>query len=121
MGGNQEVREVDGIDLTSDGGVVPGRAGVFEDGAAIGGDPDEAKRGSGEIRGGGAEVMDRETRFINFENFGEVKGGSRYVADRDDGGGEQGGGGNEIMVRGRRGLGRAERANVYDSPLKLST
>ena len=94
MGGNQEVREVDGIDLASDSGVVPGRAGVFEDGAPIGGDPDGAKGGSGEIRGGGAEVMDRETDFINHNNFGEVKGGSRCVADRDDGGGEQGGGGN---------------------------
>ncbi len=63
-------------------------------GAAIGGNPDGAKRGSGEVRGGGAEVMDRETDFINHNNFGEVKGGSRCVADRDDGGGEQGGGGN---------------------------
>ncbi len=121
MGGNQEVREVDGIDLASDGGVVPGRAVVFEDSAAIGGDPDEAKRGGGEIRGGGAEVMDRETGFINFEHFGEVKGGSRCVADRDDGGGEQGSGGNEIVVRGRRSSGRAERANVYDGPLELAT
>ncbi len=40
VGGNQEVGEVDGINLSSDSGVVPGRAGVFENGASIGGDPD---------------------------------------------------------------------------------
>jgi hypothetical protein len=47
--------------------------------------------------------MDRETDFINHNNFGEVKCGSRCVADRDDGGGEQGGGGNKIMVWGEAG------------------
>ena len=42
VGGNQEVREVDGVDLAGDGGVVSSRAGVFEHGAAIGG---QSKRG----------------------------------------------------------------------------
>jgi hypothetical protein len=41
VGGNQEVWDVGSIDLTGDGGVVPGGAGVLEDGAAIGGNPDE--------------------------------------------------------------------------------
>ncbi len=92
VGGNQEVREVDGVDLAGDGGVVSSRAGVFEHGAAIGGDPNGAKRGGSDIRGGGAKVMDGETGFINCENFGEVKGRGGGVADRDDGGGEQGSG-----------------------------
>ncbi len=65
VGGSQEVREDDGVDLASDSGVVPGKAGVFEYGASIGGDPDGAKRGSGDIRGGGAKVMDGETGFID--------------------------------------------------------
>ncbi len=92
VGGNQEVREVDGGDLASDGGVVASRAGVFEHGAAIRGNPNGAKRGGGDIRGGGSQVMDGETGFINRENFGEVKGRGGGVADCDDGGGEQGSG-----------------------------
>ncbi len=39
--GNQEVGDIHGINLASDSGAVPGRAGVFEDSAIVGGDPEK--------------------------------------------------------------------------------
>ncbi len=64
--------------------MVRGRAGVFENGASIGGDPYGAKRGSIHSRGGGAKVVDSETGFINHEDFGDVEGGVGGVAYCDD-------------------------------------
>ncbi len=92
VGGNQEVGEVDSVNLANDSGVVPGRAGVFENGASIGGDPYGAKRGSVHSRGGGAKVVDSETGFLKLEDFGDVEGGIGGVTDCDDRVGEQGGG-----------------------------
>ncbi len=65
--------------------------------------------------------MDGETVFIDHDDFGKVEGGGWSVADCDDRVGEQGGGGDEVVVRGRRGFGSAERTNVDDRPLKFST
>ncbi len=92
MGGSQEVGEVDGINLSSDSGVVPGRAGVFKNGASIGGDPDWAKRGSIQSRGGGAKVVDSETGFLNQKDFSDVEGQVGGVTYGDDRVGEQSGG-----------------------------
>ncbi len=46
MGGNQKVREVSSVDFAGDGRVVAGRAGVLENGASIGGNPDETEDSS---------------------------------------------------------------------------
>ena len=57
MGGNQEVGDVGGVYFSGDGGVVAGRAGVFEDSATIRSDPDET--GDGHVQGasGGPEIV----------------------------------------------------------------
>ena len=60
MRGNEKVRDVCGINFASDSSVIAGRAGGFEDCAAIGGNPDETENGGVEGRGGCAEVVDRE-------------------------------------------------------------
>ena len=59
VGGYQEVGDVGGVDFARDSGVVAGRAGVFEDSAAIRSDPDETEDGSVEGASGGPEVVDR--------------------------------------------------------------
>jgi hypothetical protein len=87
----------------------------------IGGDPDKAEDGSGESRGDGTKVVDRQAKFIDLEEFGEVEGGCGSVTDCDDRGGVQGSGGDEIVVRGRRDFRRSKRANVDDRSLKLSS
>ena len=55
MGGNQEVRKVGSVDFASDGGVVAGRAGVLEHGAAIGSNPDETEDSGVQGARGGAK------------------------------------------------------------------
>jgi len=57
VGGYQEVGDVGGVDFARDSGVVAGWAVVFEDGAAIGGNPDETENGSVEGASGGPEVV----------------------------------------------------------------
>ncbi len=54
VGGNQEVGQVFGGDFSSDGCVVVGGAGVFEDGLVVWGEPQEAKHGAVEVWVGGA-------------------------------------------------------------------
>ncbi len=44
--------------------MVAGSAFVFQDGPAIGGEPDETEDGSVEMRGGGAEVVERQVVFV---------------------------------------------------------
>ena len=58
VGGNQEVREVGSVDFSSDGRVVAGRAGVLENGAAIGSNPDETENSGVQGARGGAKVVD---------------------------------------------------------------
>ncbi len=89
VGCYQEVGEVRGVNFARDSGVVAGGAGVFENGAAIGGNPDETENGSVEGARGGPEVMQRQKRLSEFENFGEMKGRVGGVLDSNDGGGEE--------------------------------
>ena len=58
VGGNQEVGQVFGGDFASDGCVVAGGAGVFEDGFVVWGEPQEFEDGTIEISVGGAEVVE---------------------------------------------------------------
>ncbi len=89
VGGNQEVGDVNGINLASDSGVVPGRAGVFEDSAAIRSEPDETEDSGVQGTRGGAEVVDGEQSLRKCEDFSEMGDRVRGVADSNDGGGEQ--------------------------------
>ncbi len=57
MGGDQEVRQVFGGDVASDGGVVAGGSGVFEDCLVVWGEPQELKDGAIKVFVGGAEVV----------------------------------------------------------------
>ena len=120
VGGNQEIGDVGGVDFASDGGVVAGRAFVFKYGPSIGGEPDETEGGSVEMRGGGAKIVERQVVFVEVKDRSQVKSGVRGVANGDDGVGVQGGGGNQIVMRGRGVLGSAERTNVDDRSLKFS-
>ena len=63
MRGHQKIRDVSRVDFTSDSSVVAGRAGVFENSASIGRDPNETEDGSVESRGGGTQVVDRQVGF----------------------------------------------------------
>ncbi len=65
--------------------------------------------------------MDRQTGFIDLKDFSQVEGRVGGVADGDEGGGVQSGSGDEIVVRGRRGFGCAERTDVDYCTLKTST
>ncbi len=56
VGSNQEVGDVSGVDLASDGSMVAGWAGVLENGSSIGGEPDETKDNSVQ-RGIGCAVV----------------------------------------------------------------
>jgi hypothetical protein len=80
--------------------VVAGRAGVFEDSAAIGGEPDKAEDSGIQSRGGGAEIVNRQTDLVDAEDFGQVEGRGGGVPDGNVGGGEQSRGGDKIVVGG---------------------
>ncbi len=121
VGGNREVGDVGSVNFTSDSGVVAGRAGVLKNSATIGSEPHETEDCNVQVRGGGSEVVERQVSFVERENFSQMKGGGRGVTDSDDGGGVQSGGGDKVVVRGGRDLGRAERAGVDDSTLKFAT
>jgi hypothetical protein len=64
VGSNQEVGDVGSVDLASDCSMVAGGAFVFQDGPAIGGEPDETEDCSVEMRDGGAEVVERQMVFV---------------------------------------------------------
>jgi hypothetical protein len=118
VGGNQEVREVGSVDFSSDGRVVAGRAGVLENGAAIGSNPDETENSSVQGARGGAEVVDGQQDLCKVEDFGKMESRVGGIADSNDGGGEQGSGGDEVVMGRRRGLRGAEGADVDDGALK---
>ena len=43
-----------------------GRAGVFQNSAAVRGDPNETEDSGVQGRGGGAEIVDRQTGFVDL-------------------------------------------------------
>ena len=57
VGGDQEVRQVFSGDVASDGCVVAGRSGVFEDSLVVWGEPQELEDGAVKVFVGGAEVV----------------------------------------------------------------
>jgi hypothetical protein len=59
VGGYQEIWDVRGVNFARDNGVVAGRAGAFENSAAIRSDPDETEDGSVKGASGGPEVVQR--------------------------------------------------------------
>ncbi len=85
VGGNQEIGDVGSVDFASDSGMVAGRAFVFEYGSSIGGEPDETEGGSVEMRGGGAEIVERQMGFVESKDRSQVKSGVRGVANGNDG------------------------------------
>ena len=119
VGGYQEVGDVGGVDFARDSGVVAGGASVFEDSAAIRSDPDETEDGSVEGASGGPEVVQGQQRLSEVEDLSQVKSRVGGVADGNDSGGEQCGGGYEIVVRWWWGFGGAKRAHVNYSTLKF--
>ncbi len=60
MGGHKKIWDVGSVDFAGDSSMVAGGAGVLEDSAAIGGNPDETEDSGVESRGGGAKVVQRE-------------------------------------------------------------
>jgi hypothetical protein len=120
VGGNQEVVDVGGVYLASDGSMVAGWACVLENGPSIGGEPDETKDSSVQGGMGCAVVVQGYEVFVEGGDFGEMKGRGRCVANGNNSGGEESGGGDEIVVWGGRVGRRAKRANIDDGPLKFS-
>jgi hypothetical protein len=59
VGGYQEIWDVRGVNFSPNSGMVAGRAGVFENSAAIRSDPDETEDGSVKGASGGPEVVQR--------------------------------------------------------------
>ena len=72
VGGNQQIVEVVSVDLAGDGGVVAGRAGVFQDGPRVGGEPQKTEDGRVHGWGGGAQVVEREQSFGDAGDFRDV-------------------------------------------------
>ena len=118
VGSNQEVGDVGGVDLASDGSMVAGGACVLQNGPAIGGEPDEAKDSRVQRGIGCAVVVQGQNVFGESGDCGEVKGGGWSVADSNDSGREEGNGGNEIVVWGGWVGRRAKGTDVDDGPLK---
>jgi hypothetical protein len=120
VGSNQEVGDVSGVDLASDGSMVAGWAVVFENGSAVGGEPDETKDSSVQRGIGGAVVVQGQEVFIEGGDFGKMKSRGGCVANSNDSVGEESGGGDEVVVWCGWVGGRAKGADVYDGPLKFS-
>ena len=118
VGGDQEVGDVVRVNVAGDCMVVAGGAGVLHDGAVVGCEPERAKDSGSYVMVGGAQVVDGEQGFCDGLNLGKVKGRRGGVADGDDGAGVKGGVRDEIVVRGGRILGGAERASVDERSLK---
>ena len=57
--------------------------------------------------------------FVESKYLSQVEGGNGGVANSDDGGGVESGGGDHVVMRGRGVLGSAERTNVDDRSLKF--
>ena len=100
--------------------MVAGRAGVLHDGSGVGGEPEKTKDGRIHSWGRGAQVVEGEQSFGDLGDFSDVEGRSGSVADGNEGAGLESGRGDEIVVRGGRVLGGAERASVGDGTLKFA-
>jgi hypothetical protein len=121
VGGDQEVREIFCVNVARDCFVVTGGAGVLHHSAVVGGEPERTEDSGIHGGVGGAQVMDREESLRDGRDFGNVEVRRGSVANGDDGAGVEGGVRDEIVVRGGRILGRAERASVNDRSLKNAT
>ena len=121
MRGHQKVRDVRRVDFTGDSSVVAGRAGVFEDCAAIWSNPDETKDGGVDGGGGGTKVMDREMGLGDSQNGGQVKRRCRGIADSNDCFGIEGSRGDEIVMERGWVLSRAKGTDVDDGALETSS
>ncbi len=118
VGGSQQVVQVVRVDFAGDGGVVAGRAGVFQDGSGVGGEPKKTEDSRVQSWGRGAQIVKGEQSFGDEGDFGEVEGRCGSVADGDDGSGKKCCGGDQIVMRGRGIDGGAERAGVDDGTLE---
>ncbi len=121
VGGDQEVGNVFRVNVAGDCFVVAGGAGVLHNSAVVGCEPERTEDSGVHGGVGGAQVVDREERFRDGRDFGEVKVRRGSVADGDDGTGVKGGVRDEIVVRGGRILGSTERTSVNDRSLKNAT
>ncbi len=81
VGSDQEVSDVLSVNFAIDGLVVAGRASVFQDSAVVGGEPKKTEDSRVHLWVGGAEVMDRQVRFVDFRDFREMKERSGRVSD----------------------------------------
>ncbi len=118
VGGDQEIGDVFRVDVAGDCFVVAGGAGVLHNSAVVGCEPERTEDGGIHGRVRGAQVVNREESLRDGRDFGDVKVRRGIVADGDDGSGVKGGVRDEIVVRGGRILGCAERASVDDRSLK---
>ncbi len=121
VGGDQEIGDVFRVNVAGDCLVVAGRAGVLHDSAMVGCEPKRAEDSGVQGGVGGAQVVDREESLRDGRDFGEVELRRGSVANGDDGAGVEGGVRDEIVVRGGRIFGSAERASVNDRSLKNAT
>jgi hypothetical protein len=84
VGGNQDVWDVGGVELSSDGGVAAGRSGVFANSAAIRSEPEETENGRVEGGSDGSEVVEGKVDFVDGENFGQMERGIRGVLNSEE-------------------------------------
>ncbi len=98
MGGNQEVGQVFGGDVASDGCVIAGGAGVFEDGFVVWGEPQEFEDGAFNVWVGCAKVVKRGGGLGESGEAGEVKRGGRRVADGNEGARGESQSGEQVMM-----------------------
>jgi hypothetical protein len=118
MGCDQEVGNIFGVDLSGDCFVVAGRASVAENSALVGSDPQEAEDGSVDRRVGGSEVMEGKMILGVVEDFRQVVGRMRGVADSDDSTRNHLCRREEVVVRWWRVLRGAERADINNGALE---
>ena len=85
MRGNEEVRNVGGIDFSRDSGVVAGRARVLKNSATIGSDPDETEDSGFDVRGCGAKVVNRQVGFGDLGDRGQMERRVGCITDSNDG------------------------------------
>ncbi len=81
VGSDQEVSEVLSVKFARDGLVVAGRASVFQDSAVVRGEPKKTEDSCVQLWVGGAEVMDRQVRFVDLCDCREMKERSGRVAN----------------------------------------
>ncbi len=118
MGGDQEVRQVVGGDVSSDGDMVAGGSDVFEDSLVVWGEPQELEDGAGKVWVGGAEVVERGVSLGESNQAGEVKSRGGRVADGNEGAGDEIQSGEKVVMRWWWGSRGAKGAHVRDGAFK---